>query len=161
MFGWYLYYVYFSSVLLQLFCIYILRYVSYRYVKHSNIKVCVSQLLYLESPRVCFCCLLVSLVFIHFIPHLLTFIFLLCDSHCIWESVYRINVRPKMTLSSPERIYIFLCLQATIALIQFQDDSKLVLVPARFLYFWFIHPPRFSPSQGCNLGLPTWAGPDL
>ncbi|KAF6109718.1 hypothetical protein HJG60_010933 [Phyllostomus discolor] len=64
-----------------------------------------------------------------------------------------------MTLSSPERIYICLCLQVIIISIQFENDSKLVLVPAGPLHFWFTHfwfIPEFRTSHGRNPGIPTW-----
>lgn len=64
-----------------------------------------------------------------------------------------------MTLSSPERIYICLCLQVIITSIQFENDSKLVLVPAGPLYFCFTHfrfIPGFRLSHGRNPGTPTW-----
>lgn len=87
------------------------------------------------------------------------FLFSLHDTHCIGESVYIINLWLKMTLSSPERIYICLCLKAIITSIQSEKDSKLVLVPAGPLYFWFTHfwfIPEFRTSHGHNPGIPTW-----
>lgn len=55
-----------------------------------------------------------------------------------------------MTLSSPQRIYIYLCLQAVITSIQFKDSSKLVFIPAGPLYFWFTY------TSDCQ-SLSAWA----